>query len=252
MNSIVKRTDVFATDVSPIQKDALAAHYNPKIKELAKRDFAKEIIQAITKAYVVTGSRVPDTFEMICDEVISELKSLFTTYTVEEVCMAIDMGSKGKLSDKEEVIYVSVTNILRWIHRFNDLVRKEAIYKQRQFEEKQEKIEDQKQSDVKVKDFEKAIIRYYESFPIGFKAQSKGYLAAMYRHLDKKGLIMLTVDRKKAIFNAVIKIKDRTKWMRKPLLELTAKELSEYRALYIVFVEWKELGFNLKEEIKLS
>lgn len=248
-NSLVRMPEKLSDKLLPIEKTALEAYYKPKIKELAKKEFAPQIIKAITKAYMVMGHSVPDTFEQTCEEVIHELKSLFSTYTTEEVCAAFDMGSKGRLDD---AVHISVTNLLKWVHKYNELVRKEAVHKQKQYEEKQALILEETARQAKNQEFEQEIIKTFENFPESFKNRSKGELAAHYRQLDKMGLIKLTTPVKKEIFNQILKIKDRTKWAKKGLLEITAKELAEYRALRITFKGWKGMEIDLIEEIKLT
>jgi len=236
--------------LSSIENEALLAYYNPKIKELKKVDFVKSISQSITKAYMVMGSSPKDDFEMIVGEIVNDLKANYTVFTVQEICLAIDLGSKGKLGD--EFVHVCVKGVLKWIWIYNDKHRRESIHKQRRFEEAQAKITAEADRLAEIQKFEELILKYYDEFPSSFKNESKGRIAAMYRHLDKKGLIKMSDKEKKEIFAGVLSIKDRTKWSKKGLLEITAKELSEYRALRRTFKAWKEFGLDLKSELCIT
>lgn len=221
------------------------------IKDLKQDQLRIPLVEAIAQALFIKQNNDvgPDAQKEMADYVAKVLKESFTTYRIAEVCQAIELGARGELYSEQDMNVVSPENIFKWIHRYNEKIRREAIEKQKRHEEKLSKELEEMQRQEKLKTFEDIIIGKYQGFPETFKNESKGALAAMYRHLDKKGLILLSVEVKKNIFNQVLKIKDRTKWMRKPLLELTAKELSEYRALKIVFKDWKEMQINLREEL---
>lgn len=238
MSNLVKF--VPSPSLLPLEKDALIAHQNPRIKEVGKSDMAKPIGIALTKAITVMGSQVKEDFELMLDEVLHDLKRNCTTFTVEEVCLAIDLGSKGYLGD--EFVHVHTRAVIKWLWLFNDKYKREAIHKQHKHEEHLQKLAEIANKEKAEKEFEADIQKLYNAFPKGFKTRNKGSLAACYRHMDKRGLVSLSVEEKKQIFNRILKIKDRVRWMQKGFMEITAKELSEYRALYLVFKEKKKRG----------
>lgn len=233
--------------LSTLENEALLASYNPRIKELKKVDFVKTISQAITKAYMVMGSSPKDDYEMIVEEIVNDLKANYTVFTIQEICLAIDLGSKGKLGD--EFVHVCVKGVLKWIWLYADKFRREAIHKQKLFDEKLAKETEEADRLANIRSFEETILAKYEAFPESFKKESKGTIAAMYRHLDKKGIIKMSDKEKKEIFAGVLRIKDRTKFSKASILEITAKELSEYRALRRLFRAWKSFGLDLKSEL---
>ena len=256
MSNLVKFE--FSDDLSPIEKQAIEKLSNPKIKDTLKKNMVDQLTDAVSRSYVNIGqfkqSEDKKLLETIVDQLIIELKNCFTTYTIEEVSFAIDLGSKGHLNNLQEVIQpiVSVMNILKWIHLYNDKFRREAIHKQGKSIEKQEKKAEELAKSQREQQYIDKIINDFENFPQSFIDRSKGELAAHYRQLDKMGLIKMTEPAKWEVYNQILKIKDRTKWMKKGLLEITAKELAEYRALRITFKGWKEMEIDLKEEIKLT
>lgn len=256
MSEIVKFE--LSEELSPIERQAIEKWSNPKIKDLLKKNMVDQLADAVSRAYINIGqfkqSEDKKLLETIVDQLIIELKNCFTTYTIEEVAFAIDLGSKGHLNNLQEVIQpvVSVMNILKWVHLYNDKYRREAIHKQGKSVEKQEKALEESAKEQRVEKYIESIINDYENYPQSFEGRSKGELAAHYRQLDKLGLIKLTVKAKTDIFNQILKIKDRTKYAKKGLLEITAKELAEYRALRITFRGWKEMEIDLREEIKLT
>lgn len=238
MSDLVKF--VPAPNLLPIEKDSLAAYQHPKIKEVSKSDMAKPIGIALTKAYFNMGSSAKDDFELLLDEVLHELKKNFTTFSVEDICLAIDLGSKGKLGD--EFVHVHVKAVLKWIWLYNDKYRREAIHKQRKHEEEQEKLKEIANKEKEEKDFEANIQKLYNAFPKGFKTRNKGSLAACYRHMDNKGLCNLSNKSKNEIYLGIVAIKVRVRWWSKRLIELDETTLSQYRALYVVFQEKKKQG----------
>lgn len=238
MSNIVKF--VPAPSLLPLEKDALIAHQNPRIKEVGKVDMAKPIGIALTKAITVMGSQVKEDFELMLDEVLHDLKRNCTTFTVEEVCLAIDLGSKGYLGD--EFVHVHTRAVIKWLWLFNDKYKREAIHKQHKHEEHLQKLAEIANKEKAEKEFEADIQKLYNAFPKGFKTRNKGSLAACYRHMDNKGLCNLTNKEKNEIYEGILKIRNRVRFWSKPLMVLKDKELSQYRALYLVFQEKKKRG----------
>lgn len=234
------------------EKLVIEASVYPMIKDLNVDQFRKPLVDAIAQMLFIKQNNDvgPDAQKEMADYVAKVLKESFTTYRITEILHAIELWARGELFRDGDMNVPSPENIFKAIHRYNEIVRRPAIEKQKKHEEKLAKEAEEMQRQDKLKTFEDVIVGKYHGFPDTFKNESKGALAAMYRHLDKKGLILLSVETKKNIFNQILKIKDRVKWMRKPLIELTAKELAEYRALKVVFKDWKDMQINLREELE--
>ena len=129
-------------------KEALTAYFCTKIREVNKADIISPIKIAMQSAYVVIGqgkSLGAGELTLIIDELIKEIKISCATFTIPEVCLAIDAGVKGKLNDLKEIPQpiISVTNIIAWIWIWNERVRIHAIDQQKRWEEKnnQEEVE---------------------------------------------------------------------------------------------------------------
>lgn len=232
---------------SQIQNEVLSAYYKPKIKGLKKSEFSKTISKAVTKAYMVMGHTPKDDFEIIVEEIVRDLKANYTTFTVEEVCIAIDLGSKGKLGD--EYVHVCVRGVLKWIWIYYDIFRRDTLQKQELYEKKLDKEMEESKHKEYLKELDVKILLTYSGFPESFKNINKGIAAAMYRQLDDKGLIKMSAQEKISIHAGIIKIKERM-WRKAKLSVITPKELSEYRALKRTFAQWKDFGFDLIGELE--
>ena len=131
-------------NLTPVHKTALEASLKPKIKTLTKESLNDPLVTLLGEACEILGHKANG---LVATSILlrDELKNYFTTYTLEEVQAAVRMGVTGKLCDFAElqVPIVSVANICKFINLYNQKVRKEALYEQAKFEEKnnQQEIE---------------------------------------------------------------------------------------------------------------
>jgi len=247
-NKLIQLPVTISDRLTPAEKEALISNFQPKIKTLEQKDLITPVESAIMKAYVVMGQNAPDTYPIVVKEVIKELKDGFSWLTVDQVCLAIDAGSKGKLDD---VVFISVHNICVWIHKWNQKYRTEAIAKQKQFEEQQEKQFDLDKHRLEIIKFEAAILFYYNNQSTSIFKDNYGVLSAYYRHLDKKGLILMKNSRKLEILEEVQnnfkKAEVEQKQFEEPIDE---KKTAQAIALKEIFTDWFEFGYDLEYELK--
>lgn len=249
MSEIVKHSLI--QTLSPTETESLKAHYFPKIKEVKRVDLVDPIGMAITKAYVVRGQKMDDLFESMVDEITHELKSNYTWLTVEEFCLAIDLGSKGKL--ESEFVHISVHNILKWVWLYNEKIRRPALSAQRKHEEEQAEKLEESQRKEKISIFESVIIGKYNGSPESLASDNYGTMASYYRHLDSKKLIALSNEQKKILFDEAKKIKEEdNKNLEefKPItIEYTVEDIARAKALVLQFEIWKFEDFDLKKAL---
>ncbi len=274
----------YSTELTVVEKQSLMAFEMPKIKDLAKTDMVDMISDAISRAYInINQSADKDNPKndllikrQMASSLINDLKDSFGTFSVEEVCLAIDMGSKGKLNNLTEIIQpvMSLTNILAWIWLYRDKIRREAQHKQKEYEEKEAKKQEQIDHLAKMLDFETVIIGRYNGFPDSLLNDNYGVKASYYRHLDKLKLFDLPIEKKKELFDKAVKIKEanesemkaeyealfqmgkqereergKTRILR---IEFTEKEIAESLALDYLFDFWQFEGYNLKEALQFT
>jgi hypothetical protein len=247
-NKLLQLPVTISDRLTPAEKEALMANFQPKIKTLEQKDLIGPVESAIMKAYVVMGQNAPDTYPIVVKEVIKELKEGFSWLTVDQVCLAIDAGSKGKLDD---VVFISVHNICVWIHKWNQKYRTEAIQKQKQFEEQQDKQFDLDRHKLELIKFEAAILFYYNNQSTSIFKDNYGVLSAYYRHLDKKGLILMKNSRKIEIFEEVQKNFKIAEVEQKQIDEpIDEKKTAQAIALKEIFADWFDFGYDLEYELK--
>jgi len=243
--------------LTPRERVVIEVSVLPRIKDLKAVQLDIPIREAITNAYFIKGiTNVTSTdITKILVYVVKTLIGSFSTYRVPEICQAIELGARGELFSDNDMNTVSPENIFKWIHRYNDKIKREAIDKQRHYEDKLEKEKEESQHLARIKLFEDEILAQYDKLPEVLENVNYGLLASYYRHLDKKGLIKLTLERKKEIFATAEKMKEEdTKEAAETFtgikIEYTAKEIAEANALKVVFKEWKEIEIDLAEELK--
>lgn len=230
------------------------------IKELKVDQLKSPLITAITTACGIrrVGKIEGAEIKQMADMLSKILKESFSTYTMPEVCKAIELGAYGELEEEGDPYTVSTELCYKWSMRYHDRFTKEAKFKQSQFEVKEAKEQEIKDQEQNREKWEATIVKIYNDFPIGFKNKNKGSLAWIYRYLDKKGLIKLTEPIKWGIYNQIIRIKERAKNLNKlpeglslpDNFAITPIHLAEYRALMQVFADWKEMEIDLQEELK--
>ena len=130
----------------PIQKQALEASYGTKIITLTDKEVTDPLISILTEAYEILGQKVDVSITSTIKMLRIELKTYFSTYTIEEVRASVRMALAGQLCDFKELQYpiVSVANICKFIHLYNEKVRREAIHQQNrylQMETKEQEIQ---------------------------------------------------------------------------------------------------------------
>lgn len=238
--------------LTPREKSVIEASIFPRIKELKQDQLRIPLVEAIAQALFIKQNKDvgPDDQKEMADYVAKTLKDCFTTYRVPEVLQAIEMGARGELFSEQDMNVVSPENIFKWIQRFNEKIRREAIHKQKIHDDKLALIKEETDHQAKIRDFESVIKGHFLGFPESLKNENYGSLAAYYRHLDKKGLVKLSLEVKKKIFAEAENIKETDKTLAEQLhegikIEYTSKEIAEAMALKEVFQEWKDFEFEL-------
>ncbi len=252
--------------LSPDERNVIKFHEGVKIKDLAKVVMADPLTDAVSKAYLNIGqSSESKTLTVLVATLACELKDCFTTYSIEEICHAIDLGSKGKLNELKDLIQpvISVMNILKWVHLYDDKIRKEAIHKQNKHLEKLAKELTEKEKQEKIEAFKEEICLVYESYCDAFgelpEGLSMGLKASYCRYLYEKNIIELTAEQEREIFDKAKSLMpteaqirgmnavDRVFHNKKK--EAQIQEIAESIALEYLFTEYLKQGIDLKEKL---
>jgi hypothetical protein len=124
--------------LTPPHRVAVLASLGDKIKTLPPDSITKPLIVALGEAYEALGQKSSESMTSLVKLLRIELMTYFSTYTLEEVNTSIKMGVTGKLCELSTLPMpiISVSNICKFIHLYNEKVRREALHEQRKFEEK--------------------------------------------------------------------------------------------------------------------
>lgn len=254
--------------LSPDERNVVKFHEGVKIKDLTKVIMADPLTDAVSKAYLNIGqSSESKTLTVLVATLAGELKDCFTTYSIEEICHAIDLGSKGRLNELKDLIQpvISVMNILKWVHLYDDKIRKEAIHKQNKHQEKINKELSEKEKQEKVKAFESEICSVYDSYCDTFgelQELAMGLKSSYCRYLYEKNIVELTVEQEQEIFSKAKKLIPTEEQIRgmnavdrafhNKKKEAQLQEIAESIALEYLFTEYFKKEINLREKINHS
>lgn len=239
------------------RKVVLAAQEN-RIKELEIIQVSKKITEVVSGVYIRLGMRAKDDRErlLVEDCILKDLAISFPNLTLTEFELACYKGSMGDFKAKpDEVLFVSPERIHSWIKAYVELVKRDTIAKQREFEAKNQKFE--KPSFEAIQKIESEfVIRIHEAFDDYLKlGQYTHHEPAdkVYDYLSQKNLLKLSKDRKKEIFKSVeedVKNKKRAKGDTSGLMDIFNRTKSA-KAKLIIEAKRKAIDL-LFSEIKLS
>lgn len=180
-------------------------------------------------------------------------------YRIGEIVQAIELGSLGDLSEPNDQNGLSPEIIVKWIHRFHEKFRKEALHKQRMHEEKLKAVEDEEQKEAGKLILRNAINELYIWFIQGGIVEERlnytpnpTHLCGVYfSFLEKEGKIKMSNDDKQMILDIAIgKVSEETpdksdRQAYKKFFETresSEKSMAKKMALLQFFQECKEEG----------
>jgi hypothetical protein len=251
--------------LTPTEKKIVLAAQEPRIKETEAFTIAQTVTNVVSGIYVRLGNKPKDDNErrMIQDCIIKDLAGSFPNLTLKEFEIACYKGSMGDFRrTPDEVLYLSPEKVHSWLKLYIEMVKREAIAKQREYEYKLDK--EQGPSELEIKLIEEAYLKRmqaaFENFiKTGtYSHYEPGHL--FYDWLDKRGMIKITDERKKEIFKTIsdsyqerIKEYDKTKNFLAPK---SKKELliewSKQFSIQCLFTEINEMGMTLLDYIELN
>lgn len=264
MSDIVKSE---GSPMSHLQQQAVEACAKPRIRVLKLSDMTAPVVGFLKKAHQTFGSTSNEEDDIILGgDIIRELKRSFPYLSLQEVGIAIDLGSKGLLKTRD-VVHVTARHVIMWVKAYTEEVRAEAleIHKKK---EREKELEKEKEEELrKMQIFEEFIQVAFEEFCEGALEHPDMVLAAMYRHCVKKLGEQLPLEEKKAIYKQAEEIYmadlaqqpeeqsflDRAKRRNRDPDEVNLLQKSEIKAkaeaegMRKVFEKWKDSNYDLKE-----
>lgn len=187
----MKQIGNISESLTPPHRIAVLSSFGHKIKTMTSEELTKPLILILSESYETLGQKTNESIVSTVKLLRIELMTYFTTFTLEEISTAVKMGVTGKLCDLSSLPMpiVSVTNICKFIHLYNEKVRREALHEQRKFEEKENiEMENQKRIKAELELDQEIQICYenYKSNPETLSHVDKGLLACYFRFLWKK------------------------------------------------------------------
>lgn len=103
--------------ISQIGQENFLAITGKKINQLTDAEIHKAIQSIILAAYLRTGQRSPDStlLQNLVLEISSILKNKFKNLSIEAIRYAIQQGSSGFFTSKEEITIVTIVNFFKWV-----------------------------------------------------------------------------------------------------------------------------------------
>lgn len=146
------------------------------------------------------------------ENLYNELSKYFTTYSTDEILEAVKMGYCGNLGPLEglSLPMVSVVNITKLVHWYNEKVRRPAVEEQGKLQaadseklEKELTDEKNKEAALVIAQNINSVYAYFvenDEIPFVNGIEISVYeLSMWYQFLDKRGLCGITPDQKKTI-----------------------------------------------------
>lgn len=260
MSDIIKRESEF----SDLEKLIIDAHAKPRIREFLIESLEDSIMPFIARAHQNRGqSGTAEDNAYMCEALARELKRSFKNLSLQDVEIALDLGSKGLLRDVKGAVNVTLEVMFKWIVAYDEQIRREAIHKQREWEEKQEKVRDEEEEKLKIKKFEEFIIKAYEEFAIGDGYDNVYQVANIYSYLQKRGKIdieevhLLVIEERVATEFYLKREEQVESFAEKAMRKQKGNELKKYQeteikmrvqaeALLAVFTNWKQQNYKLE------
>jgi len=162
------------------------------------------ITVAITQAVFIKGLKKDVSSEDI--KAIAQYVRQYITlhkplYRIGEIVQAIELGSLGELSEANDQNGLSPEIVVKWIHRFHEKFRKEALHKQRIHEGKLEEAKTEEKRIAGELELKSEIERIYADFlknkPLKDSVNNEYYISILsnqFVFLEKLNMIALSGD----------------------------------------------------------
>lgn len=185
---------------TPAQRSILAALNAPKVIFINDKDLTDLLIACVNKGLILLGhtrqwSDQQDQATFI-KELVLLIRERWSFYTAQEVKLVMELGVRGELKSKpDEVVFLNIEQVNRWFKNYRAEKKPEAMKALSPYEPAKEAPEDFSNQ----KELDSFLIRVQEGYApteLDWIIQS----GLHYKWLDSEGLLGLTIDDKKAIY----------------------------------------------------
>lgn len=196
--------DQLSTQLTTTEREIVLAATEPRVKDLSVPVVAGKMTEVIGRAILTLATKPMTKDERLKLEelIVHDLYVSFPNITLREVEIAVHKGSMGEFAKKpDEVVFFSVKSIHDWIKHYKTVLKREAIAKQREFEDKLNQkpvptLEEQQIANLSLLN-KCLIIPYNELRETGNYIMNPMMANRIYIMLDSMGIIPFTPDRKR-------------------------------------------------------
>lgn len=197
MNQQIAQTNKinFAPTLEKDEKDFILAGTGKKIKDLTKSEICQKLAEILPKAIFDAGQS-SDKLKLAgtINSVYPDLAKYFSNLTIDDISHAFHLGVRKQYGD---YMGINPVTIFQWLKGYvQDAKRAEAKKKQSAYLDSINKPKELTQ-EQKDEIMNEAIKKAFDLVRSGNKYDDIGN--AIYNHLDKKGLIKFTKERKEQI-----------------------------------------------------
>lgn len=258
--------------LTPTEASIVLASQGERVGQMSDKDLKNLITTALTMALFDLGQSMQTQDRQLLESRLKgDLKSYFGKFTGEEVRKAIELGVRGNFKSRpDDIIFISVKGINEWLNKYRDQVKIEVMKKNYQLEVKREKETEEANKEEKIKVLDeltkKDLIDCYNHFKEGGGVFDP--VGVLYDWMDNRGLIRLSNDRKKQIYqkcwdeykaglekgNSIAEHFENKKILQEmekgsSRIQAKVKILSKLVALKITFQDINESGLTIEEYI---
>lgn len=256
-----------------MEADIVLASKSTRLFHMEEKELKNLILTTMTMALFDLGQSMATSDRQVLESRLKDdLIKYYGKYTDQEFRKAVELGVRGEFKVKpEDVIFISVKGINDWLKKYGNGLKVEAMKKNRILDEKKEKEMEEQNIEEKKKESERIIIEDLKSSYIIFKdgGAVNDPLNVLYDYLDKNGLVRLSLDRKKKIYDQAFDDYKRrhtdgnsiTEYLANKKIQVEieqgssrvqamVKVLAKQKALKVIFQDMKELDLTMEEYLK--
>lgn len=251
MTNIIKIN--FNPELTDKEREMIVSNRTNRVLTLEPKELSEQLHEAIQKAIIVVGNKslTPDAIVVMIVELTDFIKTEYKYSKIGEILQAIKKGSYGTYLKENDVLFLSIANIAKWIRQY-ELDRQEVVSRQSKFEQelKEKQLEEKKVSE--------SVKKYWADFPSNVANCSEGdkMVSIYYDNLDKLGLIDLDREEKKLLFKKseeeiINKFRAERKSIKEigeDIIEKQAVKRSKEKAFFI----WQSTTEDIEKIVKLK
>lgn len=253
----ISQTQIVLKNLSPDEVAAIEAGKGLHIKAYGHKDLFPRVVEVVRQAVVMRGEKMGEQdMGIIAKEFTDELKTTFSTFTIEEVMQAVRAWCSGKLY--EEGKHVSVLNLCKCIWHWRDAVKREALHKIEKEKEAKDKEVSEEEKRIGKELFKEQVLQEFSYWQEHGKIMhsgpaSRAWHAYLYLWFKERGYSLPNDEAmeikdqadKMILRDRAVKQEHKRAYLEE--LEERRKELARELALPVLFAKFVKHGIKLSD-----